>query len=96
MSRSIKRHPFHGATMAESEKQDKRRYNRRFRRAIKQIIRVNPEAEALPHLRHYSNPWAMDKDGKFRFDPRRHPEWMRKSDHLVKMRSRRASLSQFG
>ena len=32
----------------------------------------------LPHQREVSNVWAMGKDGKQRFDPREHPEWMRK------------------
>lgn len=78
MSRSRKKTPVCGITTAQSEKQDKRLYNRRFRRVFKQVIRVAPESEVLPVLREYSNPWAMNKDGKSRFDPRRHPEWMRK------------------
>lgn len=78
MSRSRKKSPFHGMTKAASEKQDKRIYNRRFRHALKQYLRNNPETEVLPHLREYSNPWCMDKDGKRRFDPALYPEWMRK------------------
>jgi len=78
MSRSRKKTPVHGITTASSEKQDKRLYNRRFRRVVKQLLRQNPECEVLPHLREYSNPWSMDKDGKVRFDPAKHPELMRK------------------
>ena len=51
-------------TTASSEKQGKRLYNRRFRHASKQALKVNPELEILPHLREYSNPWCMEKDGK--------------------------------
>jgi hypothetical protein len=32
----------------------------------------------MPHTRELSNPWAMDKDGKMRFDPAKHPHLMRK------------------
>ena len=78
MSRSRKKTPVHGMTTARSEKKDKRLYNRRFRRVSKQALQFNPEQEVLPHLREYSNPWSMDKDGKVRFDPKKHPEWMRK------------------
>jgi hypothetical protein len=78
MSRSRKKTPVHGITTANSEKKDKRLYNRRFRRVTKQVLRVSPLREVLPHLREYSNPWCMDKDGKVRFDPKKHPEWMRK------------------
>jgi hypothetical protein len=78
MARSRKKTPVQGITTARSEKQDKRLYNRRFRRICKQAMRINPEREVLPHLREYSDPWGMDKDGKVRFDAKRHPEWMRK------------------
>ncbi len=78
MSRSRKKTPVHGMTTARSEKKDKRLYNRRFRHVSKQALHVNPECEVLPHLREYSNPWSMDKDGKVRFDPKKHPELMRK------------------
>jgi hypothetical protein len=78
MARSRKKTPVQGMTTANSEKQDKRLYNRRFRRISKQAIHVESEREVLPHLKEYSNPWCMDKDGKARFDPKKHPEWMRK------------------
>ncbi len=78
MSRSRKRTPVCGMTGASSEKQDKRLYNRRYRRVCKQALHVNPACELLPHLRAYSNRWAMAKDGRARFDPRERPELMRK------------------
>jgi hypothetical protein len=79
MSRSKKRTPI-GAVNGtlDSEKEDKRDYNRRYRRVCKQFLHVNPECEPMPHLREYSNPWAMAKDGKFWFDPEQRPKWMRK------------------
>lgn len=78
MSRSKKRTPIGGNTKARSEKQDKRLYSRRYRRACKQILHVTPECELILHLREYSNPRAMDKDGKIRFDPKKYPKEMRK------------------
>lgn len=78
MSRSKKRTPVCGMTGAASEKQDKRLYNRRHRRAFKQSLYVNPTCEPYPHLREHSNVGAMAKDGRLWFDPRDCPELMRK------------------
>jgi hypothetical protein len=78
MSRSKKSTPIWGMNGASSEKQDKRFYNRRYRRVSKQFLHVNPECELMPCLRQYSNLWAMAKDGKVWFDPEQHPERMRK------------------
>jgi len=75
MSRSKKKRPIGGIS---SEKEDKRLYNRRYRRACKQVLHASPECELLPHLREYSDPWAMDKDGKIWFDPEKYPKEMRK------------------
>ena len=77
MSRSRKKTPVAGLTAAESEKQDKRRANRRLRRQVRAILPVEPDA-VLPALREVSCVWAFDKDGKRRFDPRSHPDRMRK------------------
>src|SRR5207244_2425008 len=79
MSRSRRKNPICGITTAQSEKQNKREYNRRFRRATRQALRhFDTERDVLPHLREHSDPWAMDKDGKQRFDPKAHPDLMRK------------------
>lgn len=78
MSRSKKRTPISAMNGACSEKQDKRDYNRRYRRVSKQFLHVNSEGELMPHLREYSNPWAMAKDGKVWFDPKKYPKRMRK------------------
>lgn len=78
MSRSKRSTPVCGRTSARSEKQDKRLYNRRYRHICKQALHSDPERELLPLLREYSNIWAMGKDGKFRFDPLKRPELVRK------------------
>ena len=78
MSRSRRKRPFHAVTTAESEKQEKRAYNRCFRHASEQALKADPMGESLPILREHSNPWCMDKDGKHRFDPVKHPKLMRK------------------
>ncbi len=78
MSRSRRKHPFRAITTADSEKQEKRAYNRRFRHAAEQALKADPTGESLPVLREYSNPWCMDKDGKVRFDPAKYPKAMRK------------------
>jgi len=65
MSRSRKKNPVKGITSADSEKEDKRNANRKFRRKIKQ--EVNKGKEQLPEIRELSNVWEFDKDGK-RYD----------------------------
>lgn len=78
MSRSRKRTSISGITNAKSEKQDKRLYNRRFRRACKIHLKIFGADGLFPVLREHSNVWAMDKDGKKWFDPEKFPEMMRK------------------
>lgn len=78
MSRSQRKTSIHGITTAQSEKSEKRVYNRRFRRVAKQTLQDDPQAEALPTLREYSDPWSMSKDGKQWFGPQKYPELMRK------------------
>ena len=77
MSRSRKKTSIGGITTSESEKQDKRIYNRRFRHVCKQSLHIDYEKE-LPDLKEYSNPWCMGKDGKKWFDAMKYPKRMRK------------------
>lgn len=77
MSRSRRKTSIAGHTTSDSEKEDKRIYNRRFRRVCKQFLHIDSEKE-LPHLKEYSNPWGMDKDGKSWFDAKKYPKRMRK------------------
>lgn len=76
MSRSRRKTSIAGHCEA-SEKHDKRIYNRRFRHVCKQSLHINYEQE-LPHLKEYSNPWSMNKDGKKWFDAKKYPKRMRK------------------
>jgi len=78
MSNSRKKTSIAGHTICRSEKQDKRDYNRCYRHACKQFLHINHENEPLPHLKEYSNPWAMGKDGKKWFDAKKYPGLMRK------------------
>ena len=78
MSRSKKKTPICAMNGASSEKEDKRFYNRCYRRVCKQTLHVNPECELMPHLWEYADLWAMAKDGKVWFDPKQYPERMRK------------------
>ena len=62
MSRSKKKTPKKGITGAESEKENKRQANRKYRRVTK--IQVKKGKDELPLTKELSNVWAFDKDGK--------------------------------
>ena len=62
MSRSKKKSKIRGNTAAESEKQDKRDANRRFRRIVNQKVKQGDME--IPDLKEISNVWGFDKDGK--------------------------------
>lgn len=55
MSRSYRRTPIFGITVAETEKQDKRRANRKWRRLVHQFLGADPEREVLPAQREVSD-----------------------------------------
>ncbi len=77
MSRSRKRTTKYG--FSHSEKDDKRRYNRAFRRTIKGSADPDDPQYALPpDLREHSDPWGMAKDGKRWFNPLKQPKRLRK------------------
>ena len=78
MSRSTKKNPIRGVTTAETEKEDKQNASRAERRANKQILAKSGNQDDLKLKREVSDPWSMDKDGKFRFDKNTNPELMRK------------------
>ena len=71
MSRSIRKHPFCGITVAESEKKDKTLVHRAWRAAERVALRTGKEVpvQRLPY---------MAKDGKQRFDTETYPEGWRK------------------
>jgi hypothetical protein len=62
MSRSRRKNPIHGRTTCESEKDDKRDSNRKFRRIIRQMVKKS--SEKLPKFKEVSNVWLFGKDGK--------------------------------
>lgn len=66
MSRSRRKTPIIG-NCGGSEKWDKRSANRRHRVRVKQAMKAG-EFEDLPDLREISDPWGMNKDGKFYFN----------------------------
>jgi len=82
MSRSKRSEPITGITTAESEKEWKRDANRKLRRAVNQTLQqlpaADPDAVVLPVMDEVVNQYSGPKDGKQRFDPRRHPHLMRK------------------
>lgn len=63
MARSRRKNPITPVTTSESEADDKKIWHRRYRRAEKQRVDKDLEAEALSQS-HYSDPWSMSKDGK--------------------------------
>ncbi len=82
MSRSKKKNPFNGIA-GGSEKYDKRKANRIFRRKTKRENRlIDPFAgerdHKYPKMREVSNKWLMNKDGKFYFKEDQYPKLMRK------------------
>ena len=62
MSRSVRRTKIFGITTAETEKQDKRRWNRTFRKVCKKLIRL--EKEAPSKIQGVTDVWDGAKDGK--------------------------------
>jgi hypothetical protein len=79
MSRSKRKTPIFGnCNLRSSEKQDKRKYNRRYRRACKTALHKNPLTDLLPNLKEHSNPWSMNKDGRGWVDVKGIPRMMRK------------------
>jgi len=62
MSRSVRKTKIFGITTAETEKQDKRRWNRTFRKVCKKLIRLEKEVPVKIHG--VTNVWDGAKDGK--------------------------------
>lgn len=62
MARSVRKTKIFGITGAESEKQDKRRWNRTFRKICRKLIRL--EKEAPFKIYGITEVWGGAKDGK--------------------------------
>ena len=64
MSRSVKKVPIHGNSMAKSEKKDKMRCHRIFRSVVRERI-ANHEYDRCPvHYNEAMSTCVMSKDGK--------------------------------
>ena len=75
MSRSKRKTPIFGHTTADSEKLDKRIWNKRFRRVARMLI--NKEKELPTKKAAVSDVWSGNKDGKSYWTAI-HPKDMRK------------------
>lgn len=62
MSRSKKKTPKTGITTAATEKDNKRKANRKFRHATKAQVK-NGDSQFID-IKEVSNVWSFDKDGK--------------------------------
>jgi 3-methyladenine DNA glycosylase AlkC len=62
MSRSIRKTKIFGVATAISEKQDKRLWNRKFRKVCKRLINV--EKEPPVNINSVTNIWSGAKDGR--------------------------------
>jgi hypothetical protein len=62
MSRSYRKTPIFGNTSSDSEKEDKRKANRKLRHKVKQEI--NRGEEVLSDLKEVAPAWGFSKDGK--------------------------------
>lgn len=63
MSRSKKKTPKVGITTAETEKENKRKANRKFRRVAKNRLKKN-DSQLPKTTKEISDVWSFDKDGK--------------------------------
>ncbi len=75
MSRSRRKKPVFGYTTAKSEKFDKQKYNRVFRRISKEKIKKGMTAPI--RIKEIKNVWTMSKDGK-RYATFFLKKWLRK------------------
>ena len=75
MSRSRRKNKIHAITTADSEKENKREANRRFRRVVKQKVKLGDSD--FPSPREMSDVWGFEKDGKI-YDPKMDDKEMRK------------------
>lgn len=69
MSRSTRKTPIFGITTAESEKEFKRKENRKFRRQVRQRLSTLEFDDELPNRKKFGDPWLGDKDGKTYYVP---------------------------
>jgi hypothetical protein len=80
MSRSYRRRPHIGYFLCDhSDKWWKRLWHGRMRAMSRIALHsFDGDSDFLPDHREVDTIWASFKEGKMRFDPREHPELMRK------------------
>ena len=79
MSRSYRKTPIIG-NCADSDKKDKREYNKSLRELTKIAFRKG-QLDNIPLYKldgNHNDIWDWAKDGKHYFNPKKHPELMRK------------------
>lgn len=62
MSRSRKKKPITGITLAETEKEFKQQEHQRERSRVRDALKTGKEV--LPHHKEFGDPWDGPKDGK--------------------------------
>ena len=78
MSRSFRRAPF-VSWAGHTDKPWKTEWHRKMRATNRvALYDFDGDEDFLPHHREVSNMWASAKEGRAHFNPRQHPEWMRK------------------
>ena len=79
MSRSHKRTPTRSYDNCDSEKSYNDMWHRSLRRVARQrIYRANPDEVVLPYEREIFDDWDFGRSRRRWFNPREHPELMRK------------------
>jgi hypothetical protein len=76
VSRSRKKNPFTSFTNSSSDKSDKRKANRKFRR--EERIAILNDEDPPEDIAEVSDIYMFSKDGKHKFDDDEYPNLMRK------------------
>lgn len=65
MSRSRKKKPITGITLAETEKEFKQQEHQRERARVRTALaNLDEDGDVLPHPKEFGDPWNGPKDGK--------------------------------
>jgi hypothetical protein len=78
MSHSRRKTPVFGMTTAQSEKEDKRTANRKFRRATRRNVNDPPT-----RVREVADVWSFAKDGK-KYLPSTHPYLLKNGSKIMR------------
>lgn len=68
MARSRRKTPIIGNTPCESEKKDKTFTNRKYRKAVRTLVKKADEDTVFPVIDEINTPWDFGKDGKQYFE----------------------------